>query len=254
MCRSALSVRLTPILLAAAGVLAAQSVPSAPPVVDRQIASASSVQVTVRYDYLLALPDGYADSSTTRWPLVVFLHGSGERGDKLEVVKKHGLPKLIAAGKSFPAVVVSPQCPADEGWRAAALEAWIDDLVRRMRIDPDRIYLTGLSMGGAGTWELAMRRPRTYAAIIPICGFGNPERAKALVNLPIWVFHGAKDNAVPLKASEALVDAIKAAGGKPRFTVYPEAEHDSWTETYANDEIYRWLFAQRRGVPEVAAP
>jgi len=128
----------------------------------------------------------------------------------------------------------------------AALEELIDSIQRRYRVDAARIYVTGLSMGGFATWELAARHPERYAAVIPVCGVGDPSRAHRLRDLPVWAFHGALDDVVPLSGSQDMIDAIKAAGGNPRFTIYPQAGHDSWTETYANDEIYSWLIQQRR--------
>ena len=211
------------------------------------------ITVTARLEYLLALPEGYA-SGADRWPLLVFLHGAGESGDDLEKVKSHGPPKLIAAGdRSFPCIVVSPQSPG-RGWNADVLAALVDELCREYRIDEDRIWLTGLSMGGFGTWALAAAEPDRFAAIVPICGGANPNQADKLVGIPTWVFHGAKDFVVPLSASQSIVDAIKAKGGDPKFTVYPEAGHDSWTETYADPALWDWLFAQSRGQSRRESP
>lgn len=222
------------------------------PIVGSQTQSAEHVTLQVSfpytYSYLLGLPAGHADekNAAERWPLLVFLHGMGERGDNLNLVRKHGVPREIDHGRHLPFVVVSPQCPDDEWWNLPALEALIDELIHRHRIDPDRIYLTGLSMGGFGTWALAARDPSRYAAIIPICGGGEPKWAPKLRDLPIWAFHGARDTVVPPVRSETMIDAIRAAGGAPRLTIYPESGHDSWTETYANDEIYTWLLSHRR--------
>lgn len=203
------------------------------------------ITVTARLPYLLALPREYGQGEG-RWPLLVFLHGAGESGDALEKVKAHGPPKLIAAGdRAFPCIVVSPQSPG-RGWNPDVLAALIDELCREYRIDEDRIWLTGLSMGGFGTWALAAANPDRFAAIVPICGGANPSQADKLVGIPTWVFHGAKDFVVPLSASQSIVDAIKAKGGDPKFTVYPEAGHDSWTETYADPALWEWLFAQSR--------
>jgi predicted peptidase len=160
------------------------------------------ITVTARLPYLLALPRGY-DQGEDRWPLLVFLHGAGESGDSLGKVKAHGPPKLIAAGdRAFPCIVVSPQSPG-RGWNPDVLAALVDELCREYRVDEDRIWLTGLSMGGFGTWALAAANPDRFAA-------------------------------------------IKAKGGEPKFTVYPEAGHDSWTETYADPALWEWLFAQSR--------
>lgn len=202
--------------------------------------------ISREFRYLSYVPDGYETDESRKWPLLLFLHGAGERGADLGLVKLHGPPKLIENGRKFPFVVISPQCPQDSRWAAPALEALIDSIQQRYRIDAKRIYITGLSMGGHATWELALRHPERYAAVIPVCGAGDPSRADRLRDLPIWAFHGALDDVVPLRGSQDMIDAIKAAGGNARFTIYPHAGHDSWTETYANDEVYSWLLQQRR--------
>ena len=202
--------------------------------------------------YLLYLPKDYDPKAA--WPLVLFLHGSGERGDDLEQVKKHGPPKLIAAGREFPFIVVSPQCPKDKSWEPFELTVLLDDLCEKYKVDPDRIYVTGLSMGGFGTWSLAAYTPKRFAAIVPICGGGDTAIARRLAHLPVWVFHGAKDTAVSLERSEKMVEALKQKGGNVKFTVYPEAAHDSWTETYENPELYTWLLEQKRAAPAESKP
>ncbi len=200
-------------------------------------------QKRIRMRYLLHLPRDYAAHES--WPLVLFLHGSGERGTDIELVKKHGPPKLASQGKDFPFVLVSPQCPKGAIWQPIALEALLDDVIERYRIDQSRIYVTGLSMGGFGTWAWARHSPRRFAAIVPICGGGETYWADRLKEIPAWVFHGARDTAVPIKRSEEMVAAIKKAGGNIRFTIYPMAEHDSWTETYNNPMLYQWMLSQK---------
>ncbi len=205
------------------------------------------ITITVKLNYLLYLPKGYEGKDAAKeekWPLVLFLHGAGESGDDLSKVKKHGLARL-AESKDFPFIIVSPQS-SRRGWNAEALNALLDDVIAHYRVDPDRVYLTGLSMGGFGTWSLAAAHPERFAAIAPICGGGDPKQARRLKNLPIWVFHGAKDPTVPLARSEEMVKAIKDAGGNPKFTVYPDARHDSWTETYDNPELYTWFLEHTR--------
>jgi predicted peptidase len=209
-----------------------------------------TIRVSVKTRYLLSLPDGY-HRSRTRWPLMLFLHGAGECGSNLDAVAVHGPPKLVATGKqNFPFVLVSPQCPCGEWWnnklQIEALGKLLDDIIARYRIDRKRIYVTGLSMGGFGTWSLAARFPRRFAAIAPICGGGNPAEAAKIAHVPAWVFHGAKDELVPMKLSQDMVKALRKAGGKPKFTVYPKAGHDSWSATYDNPALYAWLLKQSR--------
>jgi predicted peptidase len=199
----------------------------------------------VKLKYLLYLPAGYDPKADKGWPLVLFLHGAGESGKDLGKVKIHGPPKLVAQGKEFPFVLVSPQSPGF-GWDVDALKALVDEIKHDYRVDPDRVYVTGLSMGGFGTWALAAAYPKEFAAIAPICGGGETITARKIKHIPAWVFHGGKDPVVPLKRSQEMVDALKKAGGDVRITVYPDAGHDSWTETYNNPELYEWLLRQRR--------
>ncbi|MFV1967422.1 MAG: prolyl oligopeptidase family serine peptidase [Pirellulaceae bacterium] len=201
-------------------------------------------QVKVQMGYLLYLPKDYDKQES--WPLVLFLHGAGERGDDLELVTVHGPPKLIAEGKDFPFIVVSPQCPKDRWWQHTELTALLDHIVKTHKVDEDRIYVTGLSMGGFGSWRLAAYTPNRFAAIAPICGGGETYWTRRFPHLPVWVFHGAKDTGVPLERSQQMVDALKNAGGKPKLTVYPEAGHNAWTETYNNPKFYEWLLEQER--------
>lgn len=196
------------------------------------------------YNYLLFVPASYAKQE--KWPLIVFLHGAGERGGDLDLVKKHGPPKIVEGKPDFEFIVVSPQVPERSHWEAEKVGQIVDQLSKSLKVDVDRIYLTGLSMGGYGTWSTAAKYSDRFAAIVPICGGGDPETADQIKDIPCWVFHGAKDDAVPLKQSEEMVAALKKAGGKPKFTVYPDAGHDSWTESYNNPELYKWLLEQRR--------
>ncbi|MCB0264904.1 MAG: prolyl oligopeptidase family serine peptidase [Calditrichaeota bacterium] len=201
--------------------------------------------MTVAGEYLLYLPQNY-ETSKDKWPLMLFLHGAGERGDDLEKVKVHGPPKLVANGKEFPFVLVSPQCPEGMWWSTDVLDALLNEITENYNIDENRIYVTGLSMGGFGTWALAEKYPHRFAAIAPVCGGGDPAAVPTFSHLPVWVFHGAKDNVVPIDRSEAMVNELKKNGADVQFTVYPEAGHDSWTETYDNPALYEWFLKQRR--------
>ena len=209
-----------------------------------QHSAAMAREVLLELDYLVYLPEEYGKEQKN-WPLMVFLHGAGERGSDLEKVKFHGPPKLVEQGKNFPFIIVSPQCPADKWWpnMTEHVMALINETVSNYPVDESRIYLTGLSMGGYGTWTIASTYPERFAAIAPVCGGGQPYLAGKLKNLPIWAFHGAKDPVVPLQQSQQMVDAVKWVGGNAKLMVYPEADHDSWTETYNNEELYEWLLS-----------
>ncbi|MEP7376976.1 MAG: prolyl oligopeptidase family serine peptidase [Chitinophagaceae bacterium] len=196
--------------------------------------------------YLLYLPDGYLNDTIKKWPLLIFLHGSGESGTDLNKVKVHGPPKLIDQGKKFPFIIVSPQAPPNTGWRAEILKSMLDDLKRKYRVDNDRVYLTGLSMGGFGTWDLSQKFPDEFAAIAPICGGGDDSRVWKLRHMPVWCFHGAKDDVVLPAESRKMVDALKKYNSNVRFTLYPDANHNSWEPTYNNDSLYTWLLAQKK--------
>ncbi|NLX37452.1 MAG: phospholipase [Chloroflexi bacterium] len=203
---------------------------------------------TVTLDYWLHLPDGYDQGG--EWPLILFLHGAGERGNDLESLKRNPLPAMLDdPGISMPFIVVSPQCPPNGWWSTMTEELLVllDDVESRYRVDRESVYVTGLSMGGFGTWALAIAHPERFAAIAPICGgyHGPAWFVNALREVPVWAFHGARDPVVPLEMTEHLVSLLREAGGKVRLTVYPELEHDSWTVTYHNPELYTWLLSHR---------
>lgn len=209
-----------------------------------------TTELKFKVGYQLFLPAAYGKDAGTKWPLIVFLHGSGERGTNLELVKVHGPPKIVAANKDFPFVVLSPQCPDGYRWSPILLSALLSEIETKYSIDKERIYLTGLSLGGFGTWDWAMSEPTRFAAIVPICGRGEPRGAKRIKHVATWVFHGAKDEGVPVKDSTDMVEALEKAGGKPKLTIYPDLGHDCWTKTYENPELYKWLLEQKRIVPE----
>ncbi|MFC1806574.1 prolyl oligopeptidase family serine peptidase [Planctomycetota bacterium] len=204
-----------------------------------------TIQRAVGCRYLLFVPESDGQGGR-RWPLILFLHGAGERGDDLELVKKHGPPKIVEQRPDFPFVVVSPQCSAGETWSVDVLTALLDEVTSEDPVDISRVYLTGLSMGGYGTWDLACAHPARFAAIAPVCGGGRGLLAHKLRDVPVWAFHGAEDDVVPLSASKHMVDAVNRASGKAGLTVYPEAGHDSWTETYDNPALYEWFLEHRR--------
>lgn len=199
------------------------------------------------YHYLKYLPKEY--DGKKKFPLLLFLHGAGERGSDLEKVTKHGPPKLIKQGKQFPFVVITPQCPKDTWWDANALDAMLDKIIESHAVDESRIYCTGLSMGGFGTWALGSTNPNRFAAFAPICGGGVDRTAFNAFEMwkkPVWVFHGDADKVVPLEESERMVKALRRRGGKPKFTIYKGVNHDSWTETYNNPKLYEWFLSHKK--------
>ena len=203
------------------------------------------IKKEVSGQYLLYLPKDYRQS-TNDWPLVLFLHGSGERGTDLELVKKHGPPMLVEQGKEFPFILVSPQCPEGRYWSTEFLDAVLQQVQKKYRVDEDRVYVTGLSMGGYGVWALALEYPDRFAAIAPVCGGGVAQLLAPIQDLPAWVFHGEDDDIVPLKESQEMVVAYRKLGKSVRFTVYPGVKHDSWVQAYNDPELYEWLLEQKR--------
>lgn len=221
--------------------------------------SAGGEMRDVTIPFLLFAPKDY-ETDGKKWPLMLFLHGLGESGNKeLERVKIHGPPGFVESRPDFPFVVVSPQLPPPAGemkdvptaWKSEPLIQLVDHVMKHLNIDPTRVYVTGLSMGGYGTWRLVADYPERFAAAVPICGGGEPATmAKSLRRVPIWAFHGACDNVVPLCKSEEMVQAVRRAGGDVRLTVYPGVEHNSWKPTYDNPKVYDWLLSHRGPLPQ----
>jgi predicted peptidase len=200
------------------------------------------------------------------YPLVLFLHGMGERGTDNAKQLVHGAGQFAKPEnrRKYPCFVVAPQCPLKNGWVDVdwkapahtmkekpsvpfrlALEL-VDKLAAERPVDKGRIYVTGLSMGGYGTWEAVVRRPAFFAAALPVCGGGDTAEAPKLKNLPIWAFHGDQDGVVPTRRTTAMIEAIRTAGGTPKMTIYPGVNHDSWSATYNNPNVFAWLFAQKK--------
>ncbi|HVR35246.1 MAG TPA: alpha/beta hydrolase-fold protein [Methylomirabilota bacterium] len=195
--------------------------------------------------YLLYLPQDY-QASGPKAPMILFLHGRGESDGPLNVVAKWGPPRRLAAGEHMKYVVVSPQCPRSSSWSADDQQKRLVELLAHIRktrnIDEDRIYLTGLSMGGFGSWRLAADHPEQFAAVAPICGAGDPKNGAKLVNVPVWAWHGTEDRAVPFERSVEMVESIKAAGGtKVRFTSLEHIGHFSWQAAYQSNDLYDWF-------------
>lgn len=218
----------------------------------------------VELAYRVLAPAGV--KAGARYPLVLFLHGAGERGtDNLAQLKY--LPAWLAEPanrEAFPCFVVAPQCRPEKKWAdvdwssgksspqkpvptldmLGAIAA-LEETLRREPVDPARVYLTGLSMGGYGSWDLAARMPGRFAAVLPICGGGDEATAPKLAKLPIWCFHGDADQAVPVERSRSMIEALRAAGGEPRYSELAGVGHDSWTPAYRDRAVLDWLFAQR---------
>lgn len=218
--------------------------------------------------YRILLPKDY--ESGKAYPMLLFLHGAGERGDDNARQLIHG-SKMFASEEvrdQFPAIVVFPQCPKSDYWaqivRNEARTEWqfpfseqpgramglviqlVDHLLRSEKVDERRLYVAGLSMGGMGTFELLARRPRQFAAAVPICGGGNPLLAPLYAgSTAIWAFHGDADTVVPAALSRKMVEALRRSGGKVRYTEYPGVNHDSWTPAFAEPDLLKWLFSQK---------
>jgi predicted peptidase len=214
--------------------------------------------------YRLLKPEGYDPAK--RYPLVLFLHGAGERGDDNEKQLIHAVPQFLRPEirKQYPCFLVAPQCPdkfkwVDADWSAATHRmpaeptapmrltiALLEALPKEWSIDTKRIYVTGLSMGGFGAWEIAARRPELFAAVVPVCGGADEATAPKIAMIPHWAFHGAKDGVVKPARSRTMIEALKKAGGQPRYTEYPNVGHDAWDPAYRDPKLYEWLFAQKR--------
>jgi predicted peptidase len=201
--------------------------------------------------YYLFLPADYEEKATKNGsPLFLFLHGAGERGDTpadVQLLKKHGPPKLLDEpefAKSWSCITVTPQCKKNYGWSPQQLMLLLDSIEKQFKVDKERVYVSGISMGGFGTWMCLNEAPQRFAAAAPICGGAKTEWAAKFKDIPIWNFHGNKDPGVNIALSKNIVEAIRAEGGKKIiFTIYAGAGHDVWTRTYENQLLYDWLFS-----------
>ena len=201
--------------------------------------------------FWLYLPERYTRASKEApMPLIIYLHGSSRRGRDIEQVKANGLAPLMDERDDFEFVVASPQALSKYAWQRCwqpdDLILLLDHLLATYHIDPRRVYLTGLSMGGYGTWAAIGKHPERFAAAAPICGGGDAAWAERMSKLPIWAFHGDDDRIVPIERSREMVKAVQANGGNARLTEYPGVGHDSYTRTYANPKLYEWFLKQRR--------
>lgn len=199
--------------------------------------------------YLLIFPARYTQTAN-RWPMILFLHGSSLRGQNVALVKEYGPTWVAERRADFPLVVLAPQCAEGEDWvnKTDILAALLDEVLRKYRIDPDKVYLTGTSMGGRGTWSLACRHPEYFAAIAPLAA-AKPVIPttwhEQMLSMPVWAFHGDKDTVAPLKDDEAIITALRSQGGTPRLTILPDRGHNI-AGIYKNQELYDWFLANTR--------
>ena len=203
------------------------------------------------YNYLLYLPEGYdPDDTETKWPVIFFFHGIGESGDDLEMLTRYGMPKYLLDGGKVDAIMIAPQCPGDSHWADTDAEEeklvqFVPEMAQKYNIDTNRMYLTGLSMGGRCTWKLALAMPDTFAAIAVVCGRTNTYEFDTINDMPIWMFHGVKDPTVSYDNVNKIVPLlIENDHCYFKLTAYPYGKHDVWTETYAKTELYEWLLSQ----------
>ncbi len=214
-------------------------------------------RVAARYPYLTYLPSDYQHDEAKRWPLIIFLHGASLRGDNPEKIKKYGIPKLVREGWEFEFIIISPQCPLYKDWSSDIwFPAFFGDIRKKFRIDTNRVYLTGLSMGGEGTWYIAEQYANSFAAIAPVCGrvshIPDIERdIEMIARIPVWIFHGAKDNVYPVEESDHMYQWLRELNPEIQYTRYPDlghgATHDS---TYKYKNLYAWFLAHERNLIE----
>ena len=250
--------------------------------------SFTSLVSNTEREYWLYLPQGYNDSNEEKWPVIMFLHGGGERGEDINKVLKHGPIMEVYNGRELPFIIIAPQMPSmpiDEqraarerrtpsvktgrksmlrtvigvenkfgplgpphGWNEIEkdLIMILDNTLKNYRADSNRMYLTGLSYGGFGTWYMAIHHPDRWAAVAPICGAGDNYQVHKIGKTPVWLFQGGRDNVVPPEISLKTADILDAAGGNVRVTVHEDLSHDCWTRVYSGEDIYNWFLSHSR--------
>lgn len=203
------------------------------------------------YNYVLYLPEGYDPADTqTKWPVIYFFHGIGESGSDLEDLLPYGVLKYLTSGGKLDAIVIAPQCPGDSHWADTDVEEeklvqFVPEMTAKYNIDTDRMYLTGLSMGGRCTWKLALAMPDTFAAIAVVCGRTNTYEFDTIRNMPIWMFHGAQDGTVSFDNINKILPVLAENDHRYyKLTVYPYMSHDIWNTVYARTDVYDWLLSQ----------
>lgn len=203
------------------------------------------INPTAYQQYLLYLPSNCYKEKTTEWPLIVYLHGYSECNN-LELMMNDSLPKIMGTTKELSFIVVCPHLSSIRSWKADEVKDFVIYISNKFRVDKKRIYLTGISWGGSGTWATICAYPDFFAAAAPVCGMSKRKDARQLINLPVWVFHGANDMTIPASISVEMVDALKSCGANVRFTLYPGLGHECWNQTYSNPELYKWFLEQSR--------
>ena len=199
--------------------------------------------------YVVRYPDGF--DAQEKHPVIIALHGAGTRGTDIDMVHNYSLLKETETMENFPFIVVAPQC-SENTWfdMWPTLKALVREVAALPRTDEARIYLVGNSMGGYAAWQLAMSMPEYFAAVAPICGGGMYWNAGRLKDVPVWAFHGAKDDTVFPEESEKMVNAVNAAGGSAKLTVYPDAGHNAWTPAYSDPALYEWFLSHVNEQPK----
>lgn len=195
--------------------------------------------------YLAYVPAGYNQAPAKLWPVIIFLHGLGEIGTDVNHVKANGLPRHLDTARTFPFLVISPQCNGGGWWNVNALNKLLSQILKKYNCDPKRIYLTGLSMGGIETWTWAIQDPTLFAAIAPVSATGDPSKVASLKDVPTWVFHGDKDPTVSYAGDLAMVNTLKAAGGNVKMTTIKGGYHNIWETVYRNPGLYTWMLQQK---------
>jgi len=205
------------------------------------------------FSYWVFLPKEHGRERNVSWPLLLYLHGASDRGDDPGVVLTSGLPSIVARAVDFPFILLCPQCPTDTWWsdHLSGLDILIKDACDRFAVDPERILVSGSSMGGYGVWHLGVTFPDRFAGLVPLCGggtwfYGFPHRVRVLKSTPVWVFHGEKDPIIPPRESVGLVNELKEVGGDVHLTIVPNAGHDIWRVVYRMPDLTEWMLARRR--------
>jgi predicted peptidase len=217
--------------------------------VARPAASRQTAQESDGIRYLLHLPAAY--ESRSDWPVILFLHGAGERGRDLDLVKREALPRILETLPDFPFVVVSPQEDIGRLWTPEALSAFLDEVTGIYRVDRTRVYVTGLSTGATMALELAIREPARIAAVAAVSPTRIPPALCAMKDVPVWIFQNTGDERVPPSRVRKLVRELEGCGGRGevKLTMYPREGHDAWTETYRRQDLYEWMLSHQLRTP-----